>query len=111
MIIHIQPIPKGRPRTVSKNGRTWTYTPPRTKEFEEKLKWLLKQGNPKPYDCPLSLTVSFGYKRDADIDNFIKAFCDAANGILWNDDRQIREIHACKRKEDSPYIYYDLLSA
>lgn len=35
-----------------------------------------------------------------DLDNFVKALLDAANGILWEDDRQVKHIdawlHACE---------------
>ncbi len=31
-----------------------------------------------------------------DIDNVAKAFMDAANGVLWKDDRQVVELHASK---------------
>jgi Holliday junction resolvase RusA-like endonuclease len=33
----------------------------------------------------------------ADIDNFMKAILDAANGYAWKDDCQIVDIHAIKR--------------
>ena len=29
-----QPVPKGRPRTVSRDGKSHTYTPKRTKAYE-----------------------------------------------------------------------------
>lgn len=31
-----------------------------------------------------------------DLDNFLKAFCDAANGLLWEDDRQVIHVDAWK---------------
>lgn len=32
-----------------------------------------------------------------DLDNIVKAIGDAGNGVLWNDDRQVVEVHARKR--------------
>lgn len=39
-----------------------------------------------------------------DADNCIKVFCDAFNGIVWNDDVQVIEITARKVFSDSPYV-------
>lgn len=61
-----------------------------------------------PLNGPLELDVSFfitppkkqnpnfPYPSKADLDNYLKLFMDAANKILWYDDRQIVKITARK---------------
>ena len=37
-----------------------------------------------------------------DIDNFIKIICDALNGIVWIDDKQVVQVNAAKLYSDNP---------
>jgi Holliday junction resolvase RusA-like endonuclease len=93
-VIPGQPVPKGRPRF----GRGHAYTPKKTKEAEEVIKWSFfgATGNSwKPLKEYAELRVSFfirGYRR-ADLDNLIKLVADSLNGMAWTDDRIVREIH------------------
>lgn len=92
--IDIEPVPKGRPRVSS--GRT--YTPARTAQFEEAVRWSLKAKRARPTELgelrvDLGLLVRKG-KIKGDADNYVKACLDAGNQRLWIDDKQIREIHA-----------------
>jgi crossover junction endodeoxyribonuclease RusA len=96
MIINIAPIPKGRPRFSRFGG---VYTPQRTRDFEEAVKWKLKEVFKNPIDAEVEIQVHFYYKRDADIDNFCKAFLDACNGVVFNDDRQVVCLIAKKYKD------------
>ena len=52
----------------------------------------------------LKLTMAFyGCSGRPDLDNLVKLWLDAANHILWNDDRQIVQIDAKKiRHDDKP---------
>jgi Holliday junction resolvase RusA-like endonuclease len=105
MWLDIIPIAKGRPRI----GRNGPYTPDKTRCYERQLKLLLKGVyKNKPDAGPIVLSISFYMpltarsKKSAfhtvkpDLDNLIKAFCDAANGILWNDDAQVCRVLAGK---------------
>lgn len=51
----------------------------------------------EPLTGRLSVTIRL-YRPAArgDIDNYLKALLDALNGILWQDDRQIVELHVYK---------------
>ncbi len=91
--INGNPIPKGRPR-VYKGHAT---TPKRTRAYEK----LVRQAagitwRGEPTKQPLSVTLHFwrGDERRCDIDNLIKAILDALNGIVWEDDVQVRAVHA-----------------
>jgi Holliday junction resolvase RusA-like endonuclease len=86
----VEPVPKGRPRF----GQGHVYTPERTAEFENTVRWLLRQQHVPKLNGDVSVEVTFWYKRqDSDGDNFLKCLFDAANGIAWKDDRQVKECH------------------
>jgi Holliday junction resolvase RusA-like endonuclease len=44
-----------------------------------------------------------------DIDNLIKHALDLCNGILWNDDSQVVELHATQRYSQSPCTIIDII--
>ena len=103
--IPIAPVPKARPRTITKGGKTWTYTPGKTQETEDLIKRLIQKSTLKklPDDVPLSMEVIFYkqkpkyYKKASrlddlpigrpDIDNYGKLLCDALNGVLFDDEQ------------------------
>ena len=103
-----EPVSKGRPR-MTKRGHT--YTPKRTVDYERMVQTLFhsEYGSPKP-EGPilLRLDLYFGIPKSRskatrkrmqqglerpckrpDIDNCMKAVCDALNGIAYKDDSQI----------------------
>lgn len=111
--LDITPVPKGRPRFTLK-GRA--YTPQRTKIYENELANLIAEQNPKKLEGAIKLEIVFyipkprSVKRKyptvrPDLDNFLKAFKDAANGILWNDDSQVITVTASKQYATEGAIY------
>lgn len=82
-----------------------TYLSKKGKEFRENVqkymrivKFKKEQGKLK-----VKLELVFKDRRERDIDNYCKSIFDALNGILWEDDKQIYELHTTKRigaKED-----------
>jgi Holliday junction resolvase RusA-like endonuclease len=91
---NVQPLPKQRPRI---NGRR-AYTPPRTKAYETQVAWdarIAMQGR-EPLTGNVKVTLAFARKgkKRADIDNLEKAVMDAMNGIVFEDDQQVVEMHA-----------------
>lgn len=105
--IKMDPVAKGRPR-MTKAGHT--YTPAETRNAEKLLAdyFNLKRDRSMPWDAPLGVTLAFYFSRPAskkntnnhttrpDIDNLVKLVCDSANGILWDDDKQIVFLEASK---------------
>jgi len=85
-------VPKGRPR----KGKHGFYTPSRTTRCETGIALAYRShqrpGSPMLVG-PLRLSVWFAKGR-GDLDNRIKTISDALNGIAYEDDRQIRELHA-----------------
>ena len=100
-----KPIAKGRPR-VGRNGAI--YTPKTTTDFEKNIRECIWQN----YQClygPLHLVIEFHFKRGAhvpkkklwrcakpDLDNLAKSVFDAANGLLFEDDKQIVSLQVSK---------------
>lgn len=108
-------------RTGSRNGRR--YTPTRYREWRHLFAWACQQthrGDPHPGPVAVSVTVATDYTHATfgfdtgdgfpplptvtprgrpkhirgDLDNYVKAVLDAAQGILFCDDRQVVHIEA-----------------
>ena len=87
-----EPVPKGRPRS-SMSGRT--YTPRRTKDADDAIRWELQAQWMKPTSEPVQVALYFHCKsQTADLDNLVKLVLDAAQGFLWENDRQVCRIVA-----------------
>lgn len=109
------PVPKGRPRVT----RFGTYTPPKTREYENRVRRFWQaEGLPMiPAETPIRVIVhawmplpmSMSLKKRialdgkihlghrADVDNIAKSVCDALNGVAYKDDCAIWRIEADKR--------------
>lgn len=90
--IACKPLPKGRPRVV--NGRA--HTDPKTRAYESMLRmamameasrahWAIPSG-----DVVVDIVLRFGSGVHGDVDNCAKAILDAANGVLFRDDKSVR---------------------
>jgi Holliday junction resolvase RusA-like endonuclease len=55
-------------------------------QWEARAQWT---GKPLAGDIEVSITLYFGTKRKADLDNFNKLSFDALTVIVWEDDSQI----------------------
>ena len=95
-----QPVPKGRPRTVTREGTSHTYTPKRTKEYERVVMMRALEAGVRcaPAGRPVGLGVWVYVKRDGDLDNFQKCVLDSLNGIAYADDRQVVMLMGVKRQ-------------
>ena len=107
------PVGKARPRVT----RYGTYTPKKTKDYEELVKVCFNrsQASPEPYGglvCVIAAKFSVPdsyrksekrrlpgtpYLHKPDADNVAKAVLDALNGIAFSDDSQITELHVYKQ--------------
>ena len=89
------PVPKARARTVAgEDGRARSYTPSRTAAAEAAIGWRLRELYPGIEPDPDSEFVVVAHfaratHAAADLDNLLKLVCDACNGLVWADDRQI----------------------
>jgi Holliday junction resolvase RusA-like endonuclease len=103
--IKIKPVPKGRP----KFGNKFAFTPKKTREYEKTLKdelsKIVTSSSLTPFECPIHVELSFFVIKPkkpsnpypvGDIDNYVKSFFDAANGVLFFDDKQVCSLSAKK---------------
>lgn len=108
--------PRQRHRVVSAGGRTFSqnYTPKSdpVNTFKAAVQAACIRHATEPREGPVRLELVFVFPRLAsaskritarcpkstkpDIDNLIKSFCDAANGLLWLDDSQVCDLTAIK---------------
>jgi Holliday junction resolvase RusA-like endonuclease len=115
--IPLEPVAKGRPR-FSKLGRA--FTPSKTRKAEQDIRYFLsREFSRPPLEGPIHLFARFTFERpksvpehkrpfhtvSPDWDNVAKAVTDAANGILFCDDRQIVFATIEKAYGPKPSIY------
>jgi Holliday junction resolvase RusA-like endonuclease len=115
----IKPVSKGRPRFW--NGHA--VTDAKTRAFEKAARTLMQlecnRAGWKPYSEPCVLDLTFqlarpkSVKRELpsvkpDLDNYIKAISDSANGILFTDDALICELHAVKVYDEPEGIWISI---
>ena len=106
-----QPKAKGRPRF----GKGNAYTPETTRAAEQALGWTAKQlmVGRELLEGPLQVTIHAWIKTPKrsklihaitkpDADNLAKLVCDALNGIVWHDDRQIVDLRVTKNYSAEP---------
>ena len=102
-------VPKARPRTVRKGGRTWSYTPKKVTKWEDIVREEASKHFTEPFNGPVALILAFFLKRPKtrrkenyvmttpDLDNLEKAFLDGLNEVAYLDDKQVVVKNAVKR--------------
>jgi len=99
LVVMGEPVAKERPRTVTdRNGKTRTFTPGKTLEAEDTIAQEFRAqfvGFGDPVTDPVRVRLDFHTaSKSKDVDNLAKTTLDALNGIIWQDDKQIEELHA-----------------
>ena len=123
-------VGKGRPRVSRRGNYVHTYTPEKTCDFEEAIRFEFMASNCEQmpvYDKEQSLKAivmigvsipkSYSKKKHKacvdgevvpakrpDIDNVLKSIFDALNGYAFVDDSQIVSIHAEKIYSEKPFV-------
>lgn len=126
-IVQGKAVPKARPRVC----RYRTYTPQKTKDYEELVAWNFKDQCNQKYEKPLALRVDINIyikplkaNKDKtqkmlngeirpttrpDIDNIAKSITDALNGIAYDDDSQIVELMIFKKYCRTDYVTVSIM--
>jgi Holliday junction resolvase RusA-like endonuclease len=113
------PVGKGRPKFARRGNFVSTYTPTKTRDYEDLIKEAAKKamGSSEPLETPVTVAIyitvpipqSYSKKRTEaclkglerpikkpDIDNIAKCFLDAMNEIVYLDDTQVLTLHITK---------------
>ena len=126
-IVYGEPVGKGRPRFARRGNFVSTYTPQKTKSYEDEIRMMAKgaMGSSEPLDTPVTVAIyirvgipaSFSKqkRKDAlenivkptkkpDLDNIAKCFLDAMNDIIYLDDKQVTNLHVTKVYAETPAV-------
>ena len=103
------PVPKSRPRVVTKGKRRFAYTPKRVKEWEDVVREEAGKHFERPFDWPVVVSMVFLMPRPKsrrldywvtttpDLDNLEKSVLDALNEVAYTDDRLVVVKSSSKR--------------
>jgi len=118
-IVYGEPVGKGRPRFARRGTFVSTYTPQKTKTYEDEIRMMARaaMGASEPLDTPVTVAIyirvgipaSFSKqkRKDAlsgilkptkkpDLDNVAKCFLDSMNEIVYLDDKLVINLHVTK---------------
>lgn len=91
-----RPVPKGRPRLGVRGRTAYVYTPTATKEYEKLVGWVAKASGCRPVEGPVSVSMYVFCRGKMDVDNVAKSILDGLNGVAYEDDDQVVELHIWK---------------
>jgi Holliday junction resolvase RusA-like endonuclease len=126
-IVYGEPVGKGRPRFAKRGNFVSTYTPQKTKTYEDEIRMMARaaMGSSEPLETPVTVAIyirvgipasySKQKRKDAlagtikptkkpDLDNIAKAFLDAMNEIVYLDDKQVVGLHVTKVYAQTPAV-------
>jgi Holliday junction resolvase RusA-like endonuclease len=126
-IVYVEPVGKGRPRFAKRGNFVSTYTPLKTKTYEDEIRMMATaaMGASEPLETPVTVAIyiragipaSFSKqkRKDAlsgilkptkkpDIDNIAKCFLDGINNIVYLDDKQVINLHVTKVYAETPAV-------
>ena len=96
-LLDIRPFPKERPRVT----RSGTFMSDRYTSARDTLSFHLRALHlpciPAPEPVALILHFTYSNQRTADLDNLAGGFMDAANSILYTDDKQVVSLTCTKQ--------------
>jgi len=102
-----KPVANERARTISRGGRTWSYTPKTTAAWRQHVFNTVYRQNPVKIDPPFSVALKFlceSGEKVSDLDNLVKAIFDALFSdkkavppFPFRDDKYITDCLAFKR--------------
>lgn len=127
IVIEGDPTAKGRPKFAKRGSFVTTYTPEKTREYENRvaIEARLSMGERLPMTGPviihldLMMPIPASYSKakrslclegrmvptkKPDWENVAKSVCDAFNGVVWNDDSQVVDARVTKRFSESPCV-------
>lgn len=93
-MIHEFPLPPSSNR-YWRHYRGRTIISPEAEQYRSTLKMLAKADGAAQLSGPVAVTVNvYRERRSGDLDNRLKVLLDACQGVFYQNDSQIRELHA-----------------
>jgi len=81
-------------------ARNWRHWFIKAKPKAQKESYILQAKQQKTsfyeWDITIEVVLWFGDKRKRDIDNYNKLWLDALSGVIYKDDKQVKELHLLK---------------
>ena len=139
IVIEGLPVAKGRPKFARRGNFVTTYTPEKTREYENRvaIEARISMLGMEPMTRPVKIGIQIflpipaSYNKakaqscregktvptkKPDWENVAKSVCDAFNGVVWLDDSQVTYAYVSKEFSDSPCVVasvteLDLLSS
>lgn len=133
LVLNIEPKPQSRPRFASRGKFVTAYEDKAMKSWRERCRLLIAHQcmglavlegalrakvwfyiTPPRYVAKRQKNQEdlamerLPVAKKPDLDNYLKALFDSANGILYQDDGQIAEVWTCKRYSLNPRIEIDI---
>ena len=125
--VYGEPVGKGRPRFARRGNFVSTYTPQKTKSYEDEIRMMAKaaMGATELLETPVTVAIyirvgipaSFSKqkRKDAlagiirptkkpDLDNIAKCFLDSMNEIVYLDDKPVVSLHITKVYAETPAV-------
>jgi len=126
--VYGEPVGKGRPRFARRGNFVSTYSPQKTKTYEDEIRMMARaaMGSSEPLETPVTVAIyirvgipasySKQKRKDAlagilkptkkpDIDNIAKCHLDAIQGgIIIFDDKQVTNLHVTKVYAETPAV-------
>ena len=96
LVLRTKPIPLNQKFFISRGRNILSKKYRETKEalaLETKSQW---KGAPLKAKLTVNIVLYFGDKRHRDIDAYLKILLDSMEGIVYEDDEQIVELHVFK---------------
>jgi Holliday junction resolvase RusA-like endonuclease len=126
-IVYGEPVGKGRPRFARRGTFVSTYTPQKTKTYEDEIRMMATaaMGVSEPLETPVTVAIyirvgipasySKQKRKDAlsgvfkptkkpDLDNVAKCHLDAIQGIIILDDKLVVNLHVTKVYAETPAV-------
>ena len=126
-IVYGEPVGKGRPRFARRGNFVSTYTPEKTKTYEDEIRMMARaaMGSSEPLETPVTVAIyirvgipasySKQKRKDAlagilkptkkpDLDNVAKCHLDAVQGIIIFDDKLVVNLHVTKVYAETPAV-------
>lgn len=103
-----EPRPKQSFRVVRDGGKVRGFTDKKVKEWQESVAWSARSamagGEYLDGKVRVELLFELSNKRRVDCDNLSKAVLDSCNGVIWQDDSAVVDLHIRKIVSKTPGV-------